>query len=108
MLTYSNDGKQREVLHAHSPPLPHELEDASKPAWEGKLWNQPAHLKGQASPRLGMNLHFLSRLDPSPSGEDYPCMEHMRAIRTTAEAHPLAQKRHAAYTGSRPPRFAIW
>ena len=31
------DGKQREVLHAHSPPLPHELEDASKPVWEGKL-----------------------------------------------------------------------
>ena len=46
---------------------------AGQKPWEGKLWNQPAHLEGQASPRLGNNLHYLSRLDPSSISEDSPC-----------------------------------
>lgn len=81
---------------------------AGAKAWEGKLWNSAAHLKGQASLRLGMNLHFLSRLEPSPSGEGYPCAAGMRTLRKTAEAHPLAQRARTKYTGQRPPRFAVW
>ncbi|KAL1515501.1 hypothetical protein AB1Y20_002124 [Prymnesium parvum] len=81
---------------------------AGAKAWEGKLWNEPAHLKGQASGRLGMNLHYLSRLEPRPTGEEGSCDGAMRTLRRTAEAHPLAQKRRSAYTGASPPRFAIW
>ena len=81
---------------------------AGAKAWQGKLWNQPAHLKGQASPRLGNNLHYLSRLDPSPFEEDSPCAEEMRVLRRTAEAHPNARRPRGPYTGARPPRFAIW
>lgn len=81
---------------------------AGAKAWEGKLWNEPAHLKGQASRRLGMNLHYLSRLEPRPTGEEGSCDGAMRTLRRTAEAHPLAQKRRSAYTGASPPRFVIW
>lgn len=81
---------------------------AGAKAWEGKLWNEPAHLNGQASPRLGTNLHYLSRLEPTSSGEEYRCAEGMRALRKTAESHPLAQRPRTPYTGARPPRFAIW
>ena len=49
----------------------------------------------QASVRLGMNLHYLSRLSPSPTLEDLPCSKEMRTLRRTAEAHPLAHKHHA-------------
>ena len=81
---------------------------AGAKAWEGKLWNEPAHRKGQASVRLGFNLHYLSRLDPSSSGEESSCAQSMRILRKTAEAHPLAQSPRTHYTGARPPRFAIW
>ena len=81
---------------------------AGAKAWEGKLWNSPAHMEGQASVRLGFNLHYLTRLDPSPTGEDYFCAEGMRKLRRTAEAHPKARQPKGAYAGARPPRFAIW
>jgi len=79
---------------------------AGAKAWEGKLWNEPAHLRGEASKRLGANLEYLSRLAPSPTREDTAaCGEPMRALRRSAEAHPLtrhyASTSHIQYHASR-------
>ena len=78
-------------------------------AWEGALWNTPAHARGEASRRLGANLDYLSRLEPDSAGEVSRCAERMRALRRSAEAHPLAsryaQTPHVHYA---PSRFAIW
>ena len=83
---------------------------AGAKAWEGKLWNEPAHLRGEASKRLGANLEYLSRLAPSPTREDTAaCGEPMRALRRSAEAHPLtrhyASTSHIQYHAS---RFAVF
>jgi len=78
-------------------------------AWEGKLWNEPAHLRGEASRRLGANLEYLSRLEPSATRENSPCAERMRSLRRTAEAHPLTRRyAHTPRIHYAPSRFAVW
>ena len=83
---------------------------AGSKAWEGKPWSSPAHRRGQCSKRLGANLHYLSRLEPSPALAQTPCMLAMTALRRTAEAHPQAMTPNGAAKCIRwrAPRVAIW
>lgn len=57
-------------------------------AWEGSLWTPEQH----SSPRLGRNLDYLSRIEPSPTREHSPCADRLAALRRSAEAHPAAQR----------------
>jgi hypothetical protein len=95
---------------------------AGSKAWEGKPWTSTAHKAGQCSLRLGMNLQYLSRVEPSPPHERTPCHTRLAALRRTAEEHPLAHatrggKGHVSAQDRRaasrclnwgPPKFAIW
>ena len=61
-------------------------------AWEGKVWDAT-----MGGPRLGMNLHYLSRIDPAPEGAAETaagCLPAMRRLRRSAELNPQAAKIH--------------
>ena len=95
---------------------------AGAKAWAGKPWTSPAHRLGQCSTRLGMNLKYLSRLEPTRPIERTPCHASLTAQRRTAEAHPLAHALRESRSmpdgvtlraarrclNWNPPVFAIW
>ena len=84
---------------------------AGAKAWNGRLWDSEEHRKGQASPRLGYNLHYLSRVRPHLPSESAACDGEMAGLRRSAEAHPLARgvlPDRRGHTRREPPRFAIW
>jgi hypothetical protein len=72
---------------------------AGSKAWEGRLWAQ----NHGVSPRLGMNLHYLSRIEPSATGQYSPCRTSLMLLRRSAEQHPEASR--STYS---PPTLPLW
>ena len=72
---------------------------AGSKAWEGRVW---AADHGE-SPRLGMNLCYLSRIEPAATKEYSRCRVALQALLRAAEAHPAAER--AKYS---PPTLPIW
>ena len=61
-------------------------------AWEGKEWDAT-----MGGPRLSMNIHYLSRIDPPPVGSPQhstDCLPAMRRLRRSAELNPQVGKSH--------------
>ena len=72
---------------------------AGSKAWEGRLW-APEH---GVSPRLGMNLHYLSRIEPSATIQYSACRTDLMQLRKSAEQHPEAPR--STYS---PPNLPLW
>lgn len=72
---------------------------AGSKAWEGRRW-APNH--GE-SPRLAMNQHYLTRIEPSATGQYSPCRVELMALRKSAETHPAAGR--SQYS---PPTLPVW
>lgn len=86
-------------------------------AWGGRPWTSEAHARGECSARLWMNLHYLSRLEPTTEAllSPSPCvveLARMRELRRSAEAHPAASRRNPPFKSCRRSyfvvRFGLW